>query len=655
MAAVRRPLLTLLALLLLLTVAVGVASSSADSSLNVSGTWRSVYHCRTGGCAGHDFPAGPFKLFQAAGSSTVTSDDGVSTGTLVGHTLNLHGGSSGGYSYTSTLTISADGRSWTGTLRDSNGTSGTDTGVRISKPRPTATTLRCTAVRPPGKTSTCSAVVAVTGAQASDDGSLPPPTGVVDFASADGSFGAGDGCTLAPLTSTSSACLTTFTPASLTGFPSLGGYYAGDDIDLGSNGSVDPLVDPPDDVSDCDHSVPTTLRLDSAAAKTPADQRGVTYCLYYGGAALFHAGLELAGDAVVGAVGTVAAVGSVGAGGTIGLAAPGVLKVPGGALGLYVGYKTATDYIIPAAADTIGAINQAQTKAIQEPPNAKYKTVAKPKRVHVPRLRLAHVNRRTTRAITGLARAQLTSAAVADALSLSLDRAGGAIQAGDNAAVGLQSRTIIAYSKRLAAQLDSLVRLQKMAAVGARAQPCPAQVVPEVRPAQPPSGRVAAQGSERAQRHQARRSLPGQQARAPARRQGDEPSHDPAQRRRRPRHARTAHLLPPGREGVPLLRHHARAGLQLQAPIVTPTAAQSGWRRSCEAIAQAGDPVLPLASRPPTEPKGQRFEFSRGALRFPLNADDQKSLKLARLSVAVAAAPGLPALQPPPPFASLRA
>jgi hypothetical protein len=460
----------------------GASAAAASTTIDIRGTYvgtaeaNSSHYSSTTAIDKENCAAGTFSG-RGVGYSTFS-------GTINGKVVTTHEKyNTGSYTSDSVTTASTDSKGrlvLSGTFHDSNGTHGKNSGTRISKPsgnicgskpRPTATTLRCTAVRPPGKTSTCSAVVAVTGARASGDESLPPPTGAVDFASADGSFGAGDGCTLAPLTSTSSACLTTFTPASLTGFPTLGGYYAGDDIDLGSNGSVDPLVDPPDDVSDCDHPAPTALRLDSEAAKTPVEQRGVTYCLYYGGAALFHAGLELTADAAVATVGTVAAVGSVGAGGTIGLAAPGILKVPGGALGLYVGFKTATDYIIPATTSTIGAINQAQTKAIQEPPNPKYKIVAKPKRVHAPRLRLAHVNRRTTRAITGLARAQLTSAALADALSLSLDRAGGAIQAGDNAAVGLQSRTIIAYSKRLAAQLDSLVRLQKTAAADARRSP----------------------------------------------------------------------------------------------------------------------------------------------------------------------------------------
>jgi hypothetical protein len=125
-------------LLAALTSVLAASSLSQASTINVSGTWTSVYHCKTGGCAGQNFPSGPSTLVQAAGSSTVTSGDGKSTGTLVGHTLTLHGASPG-YSYKATLTISADGKSWTGKLSDSNGTSGTDTGTRLSGPEPNVT------------------------------------------------------------------------------------------------------------------------------------------------------------------------------------------------------------------------------------------------------------------------------------------------------------------------------------------------------------------------------------------------------------------------------------------------------------------------------------------------------------------------------------
>ena len=61
--------------------------ASASTSLNVSGTYSSTYHCKTGWCAGEDFPATTV-LTQAPGSTTVY--DGSNAGTLSGDTLTIH-------------------------------------------------------------------------------------------------------------------------------------------------------------------------------------------------------------------------------------------------------------------------------------------------------------------------------------------------------------------------------------------------------------------------------------------------------------------------------------------------------------------------------------------------------------------------------------
>jgi hypothetical protein len=103
----------------------------ADDPLSVAGIWNAVYHCKTGWCAGKDFPAPGVQLLQAKGSNKVSDPTGATTGTLVGHTLTLHGGSSGSYTFDETLTLSADGNSWSGTLTDSNHTSGIDTATRV--------------------------------------------------------------------------------------------------------------------------------------------------------------------------------------------------------------------------------------------------------------------------------------------------------------------------------------------------------------------------------------------------------------------------------------------------------------------------------------------------------------------------------------------
>jgi len=113
-----------------LVAAIGVGSppALAGTPLNVSGTYSAVYHCKSGWCAGQDFPA-TTTFRQAVGSTTVY--DGTNAGTLNGNVLTIHE-VSGSYSWTSVLTFAADGQSWTGSLTDSNNTSGVDVGVRES-------------------------------------------------------------------------------------------------------------------------------------------------------------------------------------------------------------------------------------------------------------------------------------------------------------------------------------------------------------------------------------------------------------------------------------------------------------------------------------------------------------------------------------------
>ena len=108
------------------------ASASAAQPFNVSGTWNANYHCVSGWCAGSDFPAPGVVLSQAKGSNVVTSPG--AHGTISGHVLTFHGGVPGGYQFDETLTFSADGKSWSGPLTDSNGTAGIDTATKVSGP-----------------------------------------------------------------------------------------------------------------------------------------------------------------------------------------------------------------------------------------------------------------------------------------------------------------------------------------------------------------------------------------------------------------------------------------------------------------------------------------------------------------------------------------
>jgi hypothetical protein len=76
-------------------------------------------------------------LNQAEGSDVVTgTNEGESiSGTVTGDTFDYHS-SVGSYESNATLSVAANGLSWTGTLQDSNGTSGTYTATKLSGPSP---------------------------------------------------------------------------------------------------------------------------------------------------------------------------------------------------------------------------------------------------------------------------------------------------------------------------------------------------------------------------------------------------------------------------------------------------------------------------------------------------------------------------------------
>ncbi|HUB76941.1 MAG TPA: hypothetical protein VL977_07780 [Solirubrobacteraceae bacterium] len=116
-------------------IAVIAGGSAAASLPNVSGTWSSVYVCQSGGCAGSSYPD-TLTLKQASGSSTVTGTDDID-GSLNGTLTAGSGGQAvlkmtetdGSYTadFDVTVTFNGSAASWSGTLTDSNGTSGTDT------------------------------------------------------------------------------------------------------------------------------------------------------------------------------------------------------------------------------------------------------------------------------------------------------------------------------------------------------------------------------------------------------------------------------------------------------------------------------------------------------------------------------------------------
>ncbi len=232
-----------------------LAAPSAASAINLTGTWNANYHCETGWCAGSDFPATGVKLTQAAGSDVVEGTN--AKGTLCGMTFTF-AGSEGGYTYKETLTVAADGNSWSGTLTDSNGTSGTDTATRVSgggleggppcggeEPASKGKEAEKKGPRPTGTSVICNYEIAtsedVCGASVGDAGAGAPvtPTGTVKFSATTGGFASGVSCSLAatPLSPQVASCTVVFF-ASESKLPTVTAAYGGDSTHSGSTGST---------------------------------------------------------------------------------------------------------------------------------------------------------------------------------------------------------------------------------------------------------------------------------------------------------------------------------------------------------------------------------------------------------------------------------
>jgi hypothetical protein len=231
------------------------AAPAGAAELNVSGTWNAVYHCEAGSCAGQDFSAPGVELVQAPGSTHVQNGPEVE-GTLNGHTLTL-AKTSGSYRFSETLTISADGNSWSGPLSDSNGTSGTDTATRVSgggsveappiepvkkeaqPPTPkgahaTGMTVLCNYDELTSQ-DTCTATVADTFV------SPTAPSGSVTFASAQGGlFAFGRTCPLAGSASApaTASCSVQYLPPAGGAFPNISASYPGDATHAPSSGAT---------------------------------------------------------------------------------------------------------------------------------------------------------------------------------------------------------------------------------------------------------------------------------------------------------------------------------------------------------------------------------------------------------------------------------
>jgi hypothetical protein len=120
------------------------AVAASGAALNVTGTWQAEFDCTAGPCTSTS-EADTLMLTQAQGSDVVTGTDSTGatiSGMLVtGSTFSVTGTGKKGFVVHATVTVAANGLSWSGTYTDSKGTSGTDTATRQPPPAPANTAL----------------------------------------------------------------------------------------------------------------------------------------------------------------------------------------------------------------------------------------------------------------------------------------------------------------------------------------------------------------------------------------------------------------------------------------------------------------------------------------------------------------------------------
>ena len=201
----------------------------------------------------------------------------------------------------------------------------------------------------------------------------------------------------------------------------------------------------------------------SEAAHVPVSQRGICFGLYYLASDGFHQGVRFvfgygskaAGVAVPGAVGIAAGVLTSETG-------PGALAVGGLAAG-FVGMFT-----VPLG-DWVGdSVISAQDKALADPPDPHFTALARPRVIRQrPLTRFRAIGAHAINAINSWLSAEGQARAVADALGATIDRLGGARQAGDQVWEGKQARLAQTYATQLASLLELVVARQRAAAKAA--------------------------------------------------------------------------------------------------------------------------------------------------------------------------------------------
>jgi hypothetical protein len=214
-----------------------LTSAASAAGVNVTGAWEVTRTCITGQCAGTSVHY-VFSLAQMQGSSNVSgtisrgSESGATvTGSVSGNSMTLTARSPNGYEATGNVTITPEGKSWSGGYTDNRSSTGSISATLLGEPAPstpagleaTATAVSCTYVVAQ-IADTCTATVG------DATGKGVTPTGTVTFTGSPGSsFLGSSACTLAQTSGGVgvASCSIQFTaPESLT--PEIKASYPGD-------------------------------------------------------------------------------------------------------------------------------------------------------------------------------------------------------------------------------------------------------------------------------------------------------------------------------------------------------------------------------------------------------------------------------------------
>jgi hypothetical protein len=328
--------------------------------------------------------------------------------------------------------------------------------------RSTASQLRCDRGPNPWDPSKCTATVGD-----SDVPQRKTPTGKVLFSSGDGAFSKTFECNLTatPLSPGVASCVVHNVPAGKNGFASVRSDYLGSDVHMPSSAATGFIVAGGSGPagSSCEGPGKASARLAMVNDYHSFNQPG----LDFGDIGFCAKSLLIDGvQGLTHVVNGVAYVVPPAAGVAVAIGTPVPEPTTKAAAGVAAG--TGAYYAMKPVHALADHTHKTLATTQQDPPDPKFKKLAKPKAAKMPKLRPGRgVSPKAARKLTALAGQLGKTEGYSRALTATLDRAGGAIIAKDTAWQGRQMAHALKLARRLSVELDrsatAIVRIRPVA------------------------------------------------------------------------------------------------------------------------------------------------------------------------------------------------